>query len=267
LQEFVDRWRYQASRAALAQSKLKILEKLPIIPPWPTDPPVSFTFPAVEKLNGPILNVEDVKISYSSGFSLKCSSFSIQLDSRIGLIGPNGAGKTTFLKILTGDMRPEAGHVFRHGRLRVAYFAQHHVDQLDMGLGAVDMLGIRFSGLGLGEEGIRRHLGAFGLSGSLAVQPVSTLSGGQKSRVVFAALSLQSPHILILDEPTNHLDMDAMDALISCIGAFQGGVLIVSHDSRFIDSTCRQLYLCNKGLVERWPGDIQSYIRSLTVNK
>lgn len=273
LQSFIDRWRYQASRAALAQSKLKILEKLPVIQPWPMDPPVSFQFPILsDRLPEPMLSIENLSFQYDQDikFSLNCCLFSAHAGSKIALVGPNGAGKSTFLKLITGEICPkDSNAIFRHGRLKVAYFAQHHVDGLDLNNSALHALATKFGDPGRAAdlEEIRRHLGAFGLSGTLALQPIGTLSGGQKSRVVFSALSLQKPHILILDEPTNHLDMDAIDALIIALKAFTGSVLVVSHDVRFVKQLCSELYVCDKGIVKRFPGDdVTEYVSSLGIS-
>ena len=270
LQAFIDRWRYQASRAALAQSKIKVLGKLPIIQPWPVDPPVHFKFSGiVERLPEPWFSVSALTFRYPGGnFSLSCDSFSIHAGARIALVGANGAGKSTFLKIITRDLEPTSGSasICMQSRLRVAYFAQHHVDKLDMGLSALQALVGQFGDPGRAAdlEEIRRHLGAFGLSGALALQPIGTLSGGQKSRVVFAALSLQRPHVMVLDEPTNHLDMDAIDALVAAVKAFQGAVVVVSHDVRFLQSICTEIYLCDNNTVKRFPSDsILDYVTSL----
>jgi ATP-binding cassette, subfamily F, member 3 len=266
LQDFVDKWRYNAARAALAQSKLKILEKLPVLKPWPTDPPVILKFPDVEKISPPLLQLDDVLFSYNMERDplLKNINFSMQLDARVAIVGPNGAGKTTFLKLMTGALQPVRGKVFIHGRLRFAFFSQHHVDQLDLSMNPLQFLGSKFPGLQ--EEEYRRHLGAFGLSGPLALQPIFTLSGGQKSRLVFATLSLSYPHVLILDEPTNHLDVDSIDALIESLKVFQGGVVVVSHDTRFIEQTCFEILVCNDGTLKRYDGTIRQYVKSLPLD-
>ncbi|OZJ01961.1 hypothetical protein BZG36_05130 [Bifiguratus adelaidae] len=244
LQEFIDRWRYNAKRAPQAQARLKILEKLPILEPPEDEKEVTFRFPDPDALSPPILQMEEVKFGYTpekviiSGINLD-----MQMDSRIAVVGPNGAGKSTILKVLTGQYQPLSGLVHRHGRLRMAYFTQHHVDQLDLNNSAVGFMAEKFPGKS--DEEYRRHLGSFGISGMVGLQPMSTLSGGQKSRVAFACLGLQSPHILVLDEPTNHLDMESIEALTNALEQFQGGVVIVSHDERFISSVCREIWVCD----------------------
>lgn len=263
LQDFVDKWRYNAAKAALAQSKLKILEKLPNLKPWPTDPPVVLKFPEVENISPPLMQLDDVSFAYpgSNELLLKNVNFSLQLNSRVAIVGANGSGKTTFLKLMTGSLEPKKGKVFIHGRLRFGFFSQHHVDQLDLSMNPLQFLASKFPGLQ--EEEYRRHLGSFGLSGPLALQPIYTLSGGQKSRLVFSTLSMSYPHVLILDEPTNHLDVDSIDALIQSLKDYKGGVVVVSHDTRFIEQTCSEIVVCKKGSMQHFEGTIREYAKSL----
>lgn len=156
-----------------------------------------------------------------------------------------------------GRLEPTSGMVSRHGRLRIAYFSQHHVDQLDMKVSSVAHLARLWPGRN--EEEYRRHLGRFGISGMVGLQPIHTLSGGQKSRVAFACMGMQLPHVLILDEPTNHLDMDSIEALTRALKEFKGGVVVVSHDERFINSVCEELWVCADGQLTKFSGDIKAY--------
>jgi ATP-binding cassette subfamily F protein 3 len=207
LQDFIDRWRYNAKRAAQAQSKIKILEKLPELKP-PEDDGVEdnegkFRWPdPTDKLSPPILQADDITFSYTPDGKriLDNVSFSVGLDSRVALVGANGSGKSTLLKLLIGQLQPSKGLVQRHARLRYSYFSQHHVDALEDEDGrmssALEFLQKKFPGKT--EEEYRGVLGRFGISGNTAIQPMRTLSGGQKSRVVFAMMALNNPHILIL---------------------------------------------------------------------
>jgi ATP-binding cassette subfamily F protein 3 len=147
-------------------------------------------------------------------------------------------------------------------RLRIGYFAQHHVDALDLSMSAVGFMSKTYPGKA--DEEYRRHLGAFGITGMTGLQKMELLSGGQKSRVAFACLSLQNPHILVLDEPSNHLDIEAMDALSQALQAFQGGVLMVSHDVTMLQTVCTSLWVCDHGTVEKFDGDVQAYKRRIT---
>ncbi|KAF8167879.1 ATP-dependent transporter [Crassisporium funariophilum] len=264
LQAFIDRWRYNANRAAQAQMKIKILEKLPDLEPPELEETEQFKFPETDKISPPLLQMSEVTFGYTPDkIILKDVYFDIGLDSRIAMVGANGAGKSTVIKLLTGELNPLSGHVTRNGRLRVGYFAQHHVDTLTATMSPVQFLASKFPGKS--EQEYRSHLGNFQISGMTGLQQISTLSGGQKSRVAFSVLSLQKPHILLLDEPTNHLDIEGLDALMSVLQKWNGGVIIISHDERFITSVAKELWVCGDGTVTRFKGDVQSY-KSLIVS-
>ncbi|KAJ3805531.1 P-loop containing nucleoside triphosphate hydrolase protein [Lentinula aff. lateritia] len=263
LQAFIDRWRYNANRAAQAQSKIKILEKLPDLEPPEEDETENFKFPETEKISPPLLQMSEVTFGYTlEKIILNGVSFDVGLDSRIAIVGANGSGKSTLVKILTGELNPLGGQVNRNGRLRVGYFAQHHVDSLTPTMTAVQFLASKFPGKT--EQEYRQHLGNFQISGMTGLQLIGTLSGGQKSRVAFAALSLQKPHILLLDEPTNHLDIEGLDALMEALNSWNGGVIIISHDERFITNVAQELWVCANETVSKFRGDVQSYkVRSI----
>jgi len=264
LQAFIDRWRYNANRAAQAQSKIKILEKLPELTPPEADETETFKFPETEKISPPLLQLNEVTFGYSSDkILLKGLNFDVGLDSRIAIVGPNGAGKSTLIKLLIGDVKPMAGHVTQNGRLRVGYFAQHHVDNLIPTMSPVQFLASKFPGKT--EQEYRSHLGNFQISGMTGLQLIGTLSGGQKSRVAFAVLSLQRPHVLLLDEPTNHLDIEGLDALMTALSTWNGGVIVISHDERFITTVAKELWVCSDGTVSKFKGDVQAY-KSLIVS-
>ncbi|CAO3659621.1 unnamed protein product [Rhizopus microsporus] len=258
LQDFIDRWRYNAKRAPQAQSKIKILEKLPVLEPPEDEKIVTFQFPNPDNLSPPILQMSDVTFGYTpEKIIIRDVNIDLRMDSRIAVVGPNGAGKSTMLKLLTEENKPTQGLVHRNGRLRIAYFTQHHIDQLDLTKNAVAFMAERFPGKT--EEEYRRHLGSFGITGMVSLQVMKTLSGGQKSRVAFACLSLQNPHILVLDEPTNHLDMESIDALQTALAQFKGGVIIVSHDERFINTVCNEIWICEGGVLKKFSGTIKDY--------
>ena len=263
LQAFIDKFRYNAAKSSEAQSRIKKLEKMPVLEAPESEYTVHFKFPDVEKLSPPIVQMTDVNFGYSKDKPLlKHVDLDIQLDSRIGIVGPNGAGKTTVLKLLIGALTATSGLISQNPRLRIGFFAQHHVDALDLTTSAVGFMAKTYPGKQ--DEEYRRHLGAFGITGMTGLQKMELLSGGQKSRVAFACLSLQNPHILVLDEPSNHLDIEAMDALSTALNQFKGGVLMVSHDVTMLQTVCTSLWVCDNGTVEKFPGDVQAYKRRIT---
>ena len=154
-------------------------------------------------------------------------------------------------------LTPLKGHLSRNPRINIGYFAQHHVDAMDLNTSAVDWMSKTYPGRS--DEEYRRHLGAFGITGSLGLQQMQLLSGGQKSRVAFAALCLNNPHILILDEPSNHLDTAGIDALVNALKNFTGGILMVSHDISVIDSVCNEIWVSENGTARRFEGSIHDY--------
>ncbi|PYH41810.1 putative AAA family ATPase GCN20 [Aspergillus saccharolyticus JOP 1030-1] len=263
LQAFIDKFRYNAAKSSEAQSRIKKLERMPILEAPESDYVVHFKFPDVEKLSPPIVQMTDVSFGYSNDRPLlKNIDLDVQLDSRIGIVGPNGAGKTTVLKLLTAQLQPTSGFISQHARLRIGYFAQHHVDALDLTTSAVSFMAKTYPGKT--DEEYRRHLGAFGITGMTGLQRMELLSGGQKSRVAFACLSLTNPHILVLDEPSNHLDIEGMDALSEALQNFEGGVVMVSHDVTMLQNVCTSLWVCDKGTVHKFDGTVNAYKKLIT---
>lgn len=259
VQEFIDKFRFNAKRASLVQSKIKMLEKLPELQPVEKEAVVVFHFPEVQKLNPPILQLDEVSFRYNSDRPVLFQNvdLSTTMASRTCIVGDNGAGKTTLLKILLGDLNPTKGNRFCNRQLRIGYFSQHHVDQLDLRLSSVGLLAERFPGKTVEEY--RRQLGRFGVSGDLALQQLASLSGGQKSRVAFAAMAAANPNFLILDEPTNHLDIETIEALGDAIKLYKGGVVLVSHDERLIRQVCTELWVCGNNTVRCIEGGFDAY--------
>uniref|UniRef100_G1MFT4 ATP-binding cassette sub-family F member 3 n=1 Tax=Ailuropoda melanoleuca TaxID=9646 RepID=G1MFT4_AILME len=243
IQVFIDRFRYNANRASQVQSKLKMLEKLPELKPVDKELEVVMKFPdGFEKFSPPILQLDEVDFYYDPKHVIFSHlSVSADLESRICVVGENGAGKSTMLKLLMGDLAPVRGIRHAHRNLKIGYFSQHHVEQLDLNVSAVELLARKFPGRP--EEEYRHQLGRYGISGELAMRPVASLSGGQKSRVAFAQMTMPCPNFYILDEPTNHLDMETIEALGRALNNFRGGVILVSHDERFIRLVCRELWM------------------------
>ncbi|XP_046678265.1 ATP-binding cassette sub-family F member 3 [Homalodisca vitripennis] len=260
VQEFIDRFRYNANRASSVQSKIKMLEKLPELKPVEKEVEVVLKFPEVEALSPPILQLNEVCFSYVEGKPILSQiNLGATLESRICIVGDNGAGKTTLLKIIMGILSPTSGSRHVHRNLKFGYFSQHHVDQLEMNVSSVELLQTSFPGKPVEEY--RRQLGSFGVSGDLALQTVASLSGGQKSRVAFARMCMACPNFLVLDEPTNHLDIETIEALGKAINKYTGGVILVSHDERLIRMVCKELWVCGQGSVKSVEGGFDEYRR------
>lgn len=181
-------------------------------------------------MNGTILRLDEVSFYYTKDkYIFKNVDISASMDSRICIVGENGAGKTTLLKVLIGELEPVKGVRHTHRALRIGYFTQHHIDSLTMNQNSVELMQSRFPNRTIEEY--RAELGKFGVSGDLALQPLISLSGGQKSRVAFALLSFARPNFLILDEPTNHLDMETIEALGEALNKF----MVISPDSLYLN--------------------------------
>lgn len=260
-QEFIDRFRYNAKRAGLVQSKVKMLEKLPEIKPVEKETPVVFKFPDPSPISGTLFQLDDVCFRYTpeSPYILKNVNISASLDSRICIVGDNGSGKTTLLKIITGENEPSSGEKRGKSSASIGYFSQHHIDQLPMEMNPVQCMAHRFPGKTL--EVYRASLGKFGISGDLALQSIGTLSGGQKSRVAFASMIMLNPHILVLDEPTNHLDVESIEALAEALIKFNGAVVLVSHDEQFIKVVCKELWLVEDGQITCLKEGFDQYVQ------
>ncbi|KAJ7545438.1 hypothetical protein O6H91_09G119800 [Diphasiastrum complanatum] len=263
IQAFIDKFRYNAKRASLVQSRIKALERISQVDAVINDPDYKFEFPTPDdRPAAPIISFSDASFSYPGGPTLfRNLNFGIDLDSRLSMVGPNGIGKSTLLKLISGELEPTSGSVFRSAKIRMAVFSQHHVDGLD--LSSTPLLYMMRCFPGIPEQKLRSHLGSFGLSGNLALQAMYTLSGGQKSRVAFAKITFNKPHILLLDEPSNHLDLDAVEALIQGLALFQGGVLMVSHDEHLISGSVDELWAVSDGRVTPFHGTFQDYKKTL----
>lgn len=258
IQVFIDRFRYNANRASQVQSKLKMLEKLPPLVPLEKEAEVILKWPEPDAISPPVLQIDEVTFYYDKDKPIfQNVDLSANMDSKIGIVGENGAGKSTILKILLGQLDPVKGHRFGHRQLKLGYFSQHHVDQLDMNLNCVEFIQTKMPGQPI--EFYRGQLGQFGVSGDLALQSLFSLSGGQKSRVSFAAMSIEKPNFFILDEPTNHLDMETIEALGKSLIDYQGGVILVSHDERLLKHVCNEIWLCKDQNVKRIEGGFEEY--------
>ena len=257
MQGYIERFRAKASKAKQAQSRIKALEKMQLIAPAHIDSPFHFEFRPPTALPSSLLKIDHVATGYGDKTVLENIEFSLIPGERIGLLGLNGAGKSTFIKLLAGELQPFRGEVTRAKELRIGYFAQHQVEQLDLEASA--LLTMQRLDPGLSEREIRSFLGGFNFRGDKVLQAVSTFSGGQKARLVLALLIWQRPNLLLLDEPTNHLDLEMRLALNQALQGFEGSVILVSHDRHLLRSVCDDLWLVDRGALLTFDQDLDAY--------
>jgi len=262
LQAFVDRFRYKASKARQAQSRLKMLERLEIAD-VPLDEHIApIRLPAALKASPPLIALDRAAVGYEPGKPvLSGLSLRFDPDDRVALLGQNGNGKSTLAKLLAGKLAPMAGEVVRAKKLVPGYFAQHQLEELDGTLTPLETLGLIRSKLTPLE--LRTQLGGFGFSAEKALTKVGDLSGGERARLMLALATLDKPNLLILDEPTNHLDIDARAELLAALNDFDGAVVLISHDRRLIESTAERLLLVAGGRALPFDGDLDDYRRLL----
>lgn len=257
MQSFVDRFRYKASKAKQAQSRLKALECMTELLPSQADSPFYMEFRAPEALPNPLIKMEQVAIGYGDKPILSKVHLNLVPGARIGLLGRNGAGKSTLIKLLSGQLSPMTGLYEPNPGVNIGYFAQHQIEFLRLDDTPMQHL-VRLAP-NAREQELRNFLGGFGFNGDMALSPVRPFSGGEKARLVLALLVWQRPNLLLLDEPTNHLDLEMRHALTMALQTFEGAMVIVSHDRHLLRLTCSDYYLVDQGEVRAFDGDLDDY--------
>eukprot|EP00897_Mesotaenium_endlicherianum_P010884 jgi/Mesen1/9824/ME000007S09886 len=266
MKEYIARFGHGSAKLARqAQSKEKTLAKMErggLTEKVVQDRTLTFRFTDVGKLPPPVLQFVEVSFGYSPDQMIyKNIDFGVDLDSRIALVGPNGAGKSTLLKLMTGDLTAQDGQVKRHNHLRIGQYHQHLAETLALEKSALEYMMSEYPGIEL--EKMRAAVGRFGLTGKAQTMPMSNLSDGQKSRVIFAWLAWRQPQMLLLDEPTNHLDIETIDSLAEALNEWDGGLVLVSHDFRLINQVAKEIWVCEHQKLTRWEGDIADFKRHL----
>ena len=265
LQSFIDRFRYKATKAKQAQSRIKMLEKLTVLPPLSHEYVSSFIFPEPQNLASPLIKLDSVSVGYDDCVVLKNLNLNIGNEDRIALLGANGNGKSTLAKLLSARLQPMSGQIIKSSKLEVGYFAQHQSEELPSDMTACEYLKSLMPETS--ETQIRSHLAGFGLSQEKATTTISKLSGGEKARLLFAVMSRKSPALLILDEPTNHLDIEGRDALLDALNSYKGAVILITHDLHLVELAADELWLVKNHTCKVYQGDLNEYKESLLNEK
>ena len=267
LQAYIDRFRYKATKARQAQSRIKMLEKLQSVEPVLAKNEWRFSFLQPEKVPQHLITAEGVACGYEPDHPIltqvKCN---ISAGARIGILGVNGAGKSTLVKTLIGELKPLAGEI-RYGQgLEIGYFAQHQLNDLRDDESPLQHL-TRIAPPNMRELDLRNFLGKFRFSGDQALSPVGPMSGGEKARLSLALIAWNKPNLLVLDEPTNHLDMETREALTVALSSYEGAVLLVSHDRHLLRASCDELWLVRDGKLSEFDGDLDEYAEIVLKDK
>jgi ATP-binding cassette subfamily F protein 3 len=258
LQSFVDRFRAKASKATQAQSRLKMIAKLPPVAAVIEERVTPFVLPSPERpLAPPLLRLEDAAVGYGGPPILKKLNLRLDIDDRIGLLGVNGAGKSTFAKLVAGALTTESGKLHRSPRLKVGWFHQHQIEAMDPADTPLEI--IRRMMPEASEASRRARLAQYGISFEKVETTVANLSGGERARLLLNLVAMEAPHLLILDEPTNHLDIDSRRALLEALNEYEGAVILITHDRSLMELVADRLWLAADGKIEPFDGDMEDY--------
>jgi ATP-binding cassette subfamily F protein 3 len=258
LQDYIAKNSARASTAKQAQSRAKALKRMQPIAEMLDDPSLSFGFPNPEELRPPLVTLDMASVGYGDKPILSRLNLRLDPDDRVALLGRNGNGKTTLARLLAAQLTPMQGDITSSGKMRVGYFTQYQVEELDGTDTPIEHMARLMKGAS--PSAVRAQLGRFGFSGDKAMTKVGKLSGGERARLALALITRDAPHMLILDEPTNHLDVDSREALIYALNAYTGAVVIVSHDRHMLEMTADRLVLVDEGTATEYDGSLDDYI-------
>ena len=268
LQKFIDRFKAKASKAKQAQSRVKALARMEKLGPVLTSSDFQFEFREPLSLPNPMLAFSMMNCGYAGVPIVRDINRSVLAGQRIGILGANGQGKSTLVKTIAKNIPLISGEVTEGKGLSIGYFAQQELDVLQLDDGPL-MHMVRLArdvGPQGREQELRDFLGSFRFAGDMVTQPVGSLSGGEKARLVLAMLVWQRPNLLLMDEPTNHLDLTTREALSMALNEFEGTVMLVSHDRALLREVCDEFWLVSGGEVKPFDGDLDDYQKWLLDN-
>ena len=257
MQSYIDRFRYKASKAKQAQSRIKALERLEIVSPAQQKNAFVFEFETPDHSPHQLIDLKGINAGYQDPV-LSGIDFRLSDGERIGLLGRNGAGKTTLMKTLAAELPPLKGSYTGDSKLCIGYFAQHQLELLNPQWSPLDHLAELSQQQN--ERALRTHLGRFGFSGDSATEPVSIRSGGERARLVLALIVYSKPNLLLLDEPTNHLDIEMRESISLALQSYSGCLVVVAHDRHLLRLVTDELWLIDNGSLRRFEGDIDDYV-------
>jgi ATP-binding cassette, subfamily F, member 3 len=260
LEVFINRFRYQATKAKQVQSRIKELEKIERIELPPEEKTIHFSFPQPPASGRQVAEFRNVAKSYGSKLVFEGVNFIINRGDRVGLVGVNGAGKSTLIKLLAGAEKPTSGDCRVGHNVEVDYFAQDQYKALDPTARLIDDIATAAPAALSGQTQLRTLLGCFLFSADEVFKRIGVLSGGERNRYALARMLLQPPNFLLLDEPTNHLDLRAKDVLLEALAKFTGTVVFVSHDRYFIDKLATRIFEIEGGALHDYPGNYEDYL-------
>ena len=257
MHDFVERFRYKASKARQAQSRLKAIERLELVSAVQSESQFHFAIPSPDNCPNPLMSLNHVDVGYGDNTIINNLNFSITPKDRIAILGPNGAGKSSLIKVLAQEMAALQGECVVAAGLKIGYFAQHQIEQLD--LKESPLVHMRRIAPNKAELELRKFLGSYGFSGDRVLEAVGNFSGGEKSRLALALLVWCKPNLLLLDEPTNHLDLEMRNALSLALTEYDGAMILISHDRFLVRNTADRLLLCADGKLDDFDGDLGDY--------
>ncbi len=257
MNKYIERFRYQATKAKQAQSRIKALERMELIGAAQLDSPFNFNFKIEGFIPQQLVKIEKASAGYGNLTILDNISTMVEKGDKIGLLGFNGAGKSTLIKLIAQELQPQSGEITHAKELKIGYFAQHQIEQLHPDHSPIEHL--KMLDKEISEQQARNYLGGFDFHNDMAKESITNFSGGEKARLVLALVVYEKPNLLLLDEPTNHLDIKMRHAIAVALQSFEGAMILVSHDRHLLSTVTDKLLLVADGKVTNFDGDLTDY--------